>query len=294
MIQFEMKRFLNVARWDVTINRKFYLSQAAGLLVLAAFPVLLRYMMLWATGEVSLFGIGAGNGYPSDGLLGGGEALAVYYGIVTGCLPVVYLSYMLHNLARKQGRIAELTLPASNVERFVWHAAFCLVAPQVVFALSVLCADVLNLLFATLFGIFSQVSSLTLAWLHSYTLDTIGMLGGLDHPILVGAATILYALCYDSTFALGNAWKYRYNLIFTCMMHVLLWVALGVAMMFLAGIFFQVVGFDWLSHWDFDFNPNLTVVLVVVCLVELSLLVGIWALAYRLYCNAQVTSLRNR
>lgn len=294
MIQFDMKRFLNVARWDVTINRKFYLSQAAGLLVLAAFPVVLRYMLWWATGEVSLFGIGAGAGDPSDDLLGNGQALAVYYSIVTGFLPVVYLSYMFHNLVRKQGRIAELTLPASNVERFLWHAVFCLVAPQVVFALSVLCADVLNLLFATLFGILPQVSSLTLAWLHSDTLDSLRMLGEFGHPILVGAAAYLSSLCYISTFALGNAWKYRYNLIFTCMMHVLFWVGVSVVLMFLAGIFAQVVGFEWLSHFDFDFNPNVTVVLVVVCLVELSLLVGIWALTYRLYCNAQVTSRRNR
>lgn len=294
MIQFDMRRFLSVARWDVTVNRRFYLSQATGLLVLAAFPVVLRYMFGWAAGDLSLFGMSEDADLGHFGLTGDGDGLAVYYGIVNGCLPVVYLSYMFHNLVRKQGRIAELTLPASNVERFVWHAVFSLVAPQVVFALSVPCADVLNLLFAALFGILSQAHSLTLAWLRSDTLAVFSVLNAFDHSFLVYVAAVLSSFCFVSTFALGNAWKYRYNLIFTCMAHVLFWIVLSVVLMFLAGIFVQVGGLTWQGYWDFNFNPSVTTMLVVVCLAELSLLVGIWALTYKLYCNAQVTSRRNR
>lgn len=296
MIQFEMKRFQHVARWDMTINRKFYLNQAAGLFVLAIFPVILQYMFWWATGDVSLFGMGYDGGYPRFGLSSSVQALGTYYSIVTNVLPIVYLSYIFHNLVRKQGRIAEFTLPASNVERFTWHALFCLIAPQLVFFLSVLCADVLNLVFAALFGCLSHVESLTKALLFDNMDDfrIVRSFSFFSHPYLVYTIAILSSLCYVSTFALGNAWKYRYNLIFTCLAHVLFWMSLSLVIMFLAGFFMRFVSLDWLMIFDFKLPFDGTGILVLLCVLLLALLVGIWALTYRLYCNAQVTSRRNR
>ena len=295
MIQFEMKRFQHVARWDMTINRKFYLNQAAGLLLLAICPIVLQYMYWWAMGQVSLFGIGYDESYPALILPSSAQFMATFYSVVANVLPIVYLSYMFHNLVRKQGRIAELTLPASNVERFVWHALFCLIAPQVVFFLSVLCADVLNLMFAALFGCLSQVESLTKAMLG--LMGDFRIIGGIrlfSNPYLVYTIALLSSLCYMSTFALGNAWKYRYNLIFTCLAHVLFWMSLSLVIMFLAGFLMQLVDTDWLMMFDFEFPYDGTGILVLLCVLELALLVGIWALTYRLYCNAQVTSRRNR
>ena len=43
-----------------------------------------------------------------------------------------------------------------------------------------------------------------------------------------------------------------------------------------------------------NFNPNATVMFCLLDLFMLALLVGIWALTYKLYCDAQVTSRRNR
>ena len=55
MIQFEMKRFLSVARWDMTINKKFYMSQVACLLALAVSPVVFQYLLWWSSGSISIF-----------------------------------------------------------------------------------------------------------------------------------------------------------------------------------------------------------------------------------------------
>ena len=65
MIQFDMKRFLSVGRWDVTVNRRFYTNQATALLVLAVAPVVLRYLSAWAAGDVALFGMGTAALYPA-------------------------------------------------------------------------------------------------------------------------------------------------------------------------------------------------------------------------------------
>ena len=301
MIQFDMKRFLSVGRWDVTVNRRFYTNQAIALLVLAVAPVVLRYLSAWAAGDVALFGMDTAAHYPARVMGYWIAFLADFYQFVFWALPVVSLSYMFHNMVRKQGRIQELTLPASNVERFLWHLAFCLLAPMVVFFGSMLLADGINMLFAAVFGCFSQVRSLFCAFFAQHCSkpvdicsETVDICSETVNPLLSYSFGVLSMLCFMSTFALGNAWKYRYNLIFTCLMHVVLWFVLGICLMFLVGAFLQFAGYDSMAAWNFNFNPNPTVTFCLLNLFMLSLLVGIWALAYKLYCDAQVTTRRNR
>ncbi len=294
MIQFDMKRFLSVGRWDVTVNRRFYTNQATALLVLAVAPVVVRFLSAWAAGDVALFGRDAAALYPAMDMGYWIWFITGFYRFVFWVLPVVSLSYMLHNMVRKQGRIQELTLPASNVERFLWHLAFCLLAPMVVFFGSMLLADGLNMLFAAVFGIFSQVRSLTVAFFAQSSFMPADLGFGLAHSLLSHTFGVLSTLCFMSTFALGNAWKYRYNLIFTCLMHVLMWFVLGLCLMFFAGAFLQFAGYDCVADMNCNFNPNATVKFCLLDLFMLALLVGIWALTYKLYCDAQVTSRRNR
>lgn len=294
MIQFDMKRFLSVGRWDVTVNKRFYTNHAIALLVLAVAPVLVRFLSAWAAGDVALFGSDAAARYPAMDMGYWIKFITGFYRFVFWVLPVVSLSYMFHNMVHKQVRIQELTLPASNVERFLWHLAFSLLAPMVVFFGSMLLADGLNMLFAAVFGIFSQVRSLTVAFFEQSGFMPIDLGFGLVHPLLSHTFGVLCQLCFISTFALGNAWKYRYNLIFTCLMHVVMWFVLGLCLMFLAGAFLRFAGYDCIADMDCNFNPNATVMFCLLDIFMLSLLVGIWRLTYKLYCDAQVTSRRNR
>lgn len=294
MIQFDMNRFLSVGRWDVTVNRRFYTNQAIALLVLAVAPVVLRYLSAWAAGDVALFGMGTAALYPAMDMGYWIGFMTGFYRFVFWVLPVVSLSYMLHNMVRKQGRIQELTLPASNVERFLWHLAFCLLAPMVVFFGSMLQADGINMLFAAVFGCFSQVRSLICAFFVRPCSMPVDFSSGMGHPLLGHSFEVLSMLCFMSTFALGNAWKYRYNLIFTCLVYVVLWLVSGICLMFLAGAFLQFAGYDCFADTYCNFDPNGTVMFCLLDLFMLALLVGIWALTYKLYCDAQVTSRRNR
>lgn len=294
MIQFDMKRFLSVGRWDVTVNRRFYTNQAIALLVLVVAPMVLRYLSAWAAGDVALFGMGTAALNPAMDMGYWIGFIMGFYRFVFWALPVVSLSYMLHNMVRKQGRIQELTLPASNVERFLWHLAFCLLAPMVVFFGSMLLADGINMLFAAVFGCFSQVRSLICAFFVRPCFMPVDFSSGMGHPLLGHSFEVLSMLCFMSTFALGNAWKYRYNLIFTCLVYVVLWLVSGICLMFLAGAFLQFAGYDCFADTYCNFDPNGTVMFCLLDLFMLALLVGIWALTYKLYCDAQVTSRRNR
>lgn len=294
MIQFDMKRFLSVGRWDVTVNRRFYTNQAIALLVLVVAPVVLRYLSAWAAGDVALFGMGTAALNPAMDMGYWIGFIMGFYRFVFWALPVVSLSYMLHNMVRKQGRIQELTLPASNVERFLWHLAFCLLAPMVVFFGSMLLADGINMLFAAVFGCFSQVRSLICAFFVRPCFMPVDFSSGMGHPLLGHSFEVLSMLCFMSTFALGNAWKYRYNLIFTCLVHVVLWLVSGICLMFFAGAFLQFAGYDCIADMNCNFTPNATVMFCLLDLFMLALLVGIWRLTYKLYCDAQVTSRRNR
>ena len=68
---------------------------------------------------------------------------------------------MFHNLRNRQGRIAELTLPASNIERFLWHAFVVLVGAHVWFLMSVGLAEILNAILVSVtfdFGDYEYVS----------------------------------------------------------------------------------------------------------------------------------------
>ena len=71
--------------------------------------------------------------------------------------------FMFHNLVTKQGRISELTLPATNLERFLWHAGCSFLGTISVFMASVVVADIVHaILGLVVFGI-TDPQSITLA-----------------------------------------------------------------------------------------------------------------------------------
>ena len=89
MIQFDMKRFLSVGRWDVTVNRRFYTNQAIALLVLTVAPVVMRFLLAWAAGDVALFGRDAAARYPAMDMGYRIGFITGFYRFVFWVLPVV-------------------------------------------------------------------------------------------------------------------------------------------------------------------------------------------------------------
>ena len=121
MNNFNITRFKNVARWDLTINKSFYRNFAfvvsGTILAITLFGLFFRWILMT-------------QGNPSDEFSTvGGTAMVIAYAI--GIIMCVSAGCLLHNLRNKQGRISSLTLPATNLEKFLWHTLLMIVGMYV-------------------------------------------------------------------------------------------------------------------------------------------------------------------
>jgi len=282
MKQFNFHRFINVARWDLTINSRFYLRSSLLVVALCCFPILL----------VDLYAILSGNVDVSREVK---YNTNIFVGLISfvGCAYTVIASgYMFHNLVTKQGRINELTLPATNLEKFVWHFLVIAIGTQIVWFAGVICADLLHsffrLDFPTFLGISSQTHSMTLESLAAYFNWKECTINGYNmFPLLM-----LMIYCFVRTFSLMNAWKYKHNIPLTVLLHFVLNNVLGlIIIIFLTSKFANSRAFmEFIEKLD-ELNPD---VIIVGLYVFFALLYcGILYLTYHLYTRAQLTTKRN-
>lgn len=281
MKNFNTSRFLSVARWDLVVNRAFYIKTSLAMIGCAALPVIFYYLS-------HFIDHGIGNG--KDACFTDTDFfIPVLISWFTCCMIVGMYGFMFHNLRNRQGRISELTLPASNLERFLWHAMMVVILTQVLMVLSVVVTDVLRMVMSLVvcggtpsYLLTSKVLSTTYDGIPQallYDGNTLSIIQYLIGPML--------SFAFMSTFALVNAWKYRYNIAYTILFHILLWIGI----MFLIAIFVPAFGgiLKGVSSLDIDFPGMIYItasLVFILCCV-------IWWLTYRLYCRAQVTTKRN-
>ena len=291
MKNFDIKRFCAVARWDLTINRAFYNKMAMAIAACSILPVLFYHAIEMLDKVTDSDGVG--KSYSS--FMGDLEVISVFISVFSGIALTVVLGFMFHNLRNRQGRIAELTLPASNIERFLWHAFVVLVGAHVWFLMSVGLAEILNALLVSVtfnFGDYEYVSLTAMVCDNFYkTLPTAMVF---DESFHLGAyvAIILSSLLSISVYPLINAWKYRHNIAYTILFYILAWLML--IMLITACAAFAAIC-SWDVAWFFGFLENVpSWCLVIILNVFLSgLLFLMWRCTYRMYCKAQITTRRN-
>ncbi len=285
MKRFDIKRFVNVARWDLAVNRPFYTKMFMLIAACVLIPVLLRY---------GFFLTGAFNWVQFEGEIPDEvDMMAVRIMFFSCIMYVVAMGYMFHNLRDRQGRINELTLPATNLERFLWHAIFAVVGPTLSLLVSVVIADLAHVILG--WAVMGQHSfkSLTLALFDN--MDNIPLLNFHDEDGLSRSGSLFMLLMgwsFTSTFALGNAWKYRHNVVFTLLFHI----ALGLLCTFVMGFVMAFVYDKWSGFEGFFLYLSQHRWILQTLLIGFALIVfcAIWVLTYILYCKAQITSKRNR
>lgn len=287
MKAFDFSRFLNVARWDLTINRKFYIRQLVVIAGCVLVPIIINYV-------VQLYGYWLVSSDMSfaeyrESVASGFYSVTwwvVYYRILLVAALIQMFCYMFHNLVTKQGSISELTLPATNSERFLWHAGCSFFGTLLVFMGSILVADLVHAILGwALFGV-TNPQSITLA-----TWDVFSFafrdLKYTNNIALVCFATFGF-LGQLSTFSLGSAFKYRHTFGYVLLFHIALQIV-SLLLVGMFGLFVAKNNFDiqiiadlpsWLGAWFLA-----TLAIVIFCLI--------WWLTYRLYCRAQITTRRN-
>ncbi len=278
--QFNFKRFLNVARWDLSVNSKFYTRSALLMVAVICMPVVLYYLYSMVMKSYLSFAT----------IYDTAEGFATVINLIGLAYMIIASGYMFHNLLTKQGRINELTLPATNLERFIWHAVVVIVGVDVVFFAGVLTADLLHVLFRLPIPN-AEIHSITLAAynydfselleLDQFNKNTFGLI----------VFFFLMALCYVRSFSLVNAWKYRYNIPLTFFIYFLIQTFLPLLVLFIVTQFISPEFVSNLLNWLNE--KSITFWIVCLDIIAALLYVGIWLLTYRLYKRAQLTTKRN-
>ena len=280
MKQFSIKRFANVARWDLSVNSKFYTRSALLMVAVICMPVVLYYLYSMVMKSYLSFAT----------IYDTAEGFATVINLIGLAYMIIASGYMFHNLLTKQGRINELTLPATNLERFIWHAVVVIVGVDVVFFAGVLTADLLHVLFRLPIPN-AEIHSITLAAynydfsklleLDEFNKNTFGLI----------VFFFLMALCYVRSFSLVNAWKYRYNIPLTFFIYFLIQTFLPLLVLFIVTQFISPEFVSNLLNWLNE--KSITFWIVCLDIIAALLYVGIWLLTYRLYKRAQLTTKRN-
>ena len=291
MKDFNITRFCAVARWDLTINRAFYNKMAMAIAACSILPVLFYH----AIEMLDKFTDSDGVGKSYSSFLMDLEFMSIFISVFSGIALTVVLGFMFHNLRNRQGRISELTLPASNIERFLWHALVVLVGAHVWFLMSVALAEILNAILVAVtfnFGDYEYVSLTAKVCENFYSILPTAMV--FDDGFHLGAyvAIILASLLGVSVYPLVNAWKYRHNIAYTILFYILAWLLM---LVFLSACAAFASFCSWDMSWLYgSFEGLAPWSLVLIIDVHLAcFLYVMWRCTYRLYCKAQLTTRRN-
>ena len=281
MKQFNFHRFIDVARWDLTINSKFYLRSSILVIALCCFPILMYNFYSLFTGKYFDF--------YTTGVHDSIEPFVLMICMVGMLYSIIASGYMFHNLVTRQGRINELTLPATNLEKFVWHFLVIAVGTLIVYNIGVVCADLLHSFFRIGFGshtrsITAEMFSTEFTW---KVYKEIKFHGYYMMPLLC-----LMTYCFVRTFSLVNAWKYKHNIPLTVLLHFVLNNVLGlIVIIFVTSKFANSRAFmDFIEKLD-GLNPDAIIIGLYVFFALLYC--GILYLTYHLYTRAQLTTKRN-
>ena len=286
MKQFNIKRFLNVARWDLTVNSKFYTRSAILMMAFISTPIVLFYLYNMLFKGFLLMG------NTSDNVEGFAKTIA----LIGISYTVISAGYMFHSLLTKQGRISELTLPATNLERFLWHVVVILIGVPLVFFFGVVVADFLHFLFRLMITN-ADIQSLTVTyywdsyseWSTSQRPEVNDFMENYGYEMV--AAFYIWACCYTRSFSLFNAWKYKYNIPLTFLFYFILSAILPLVLLFIGTIFFS--GENVFSFIEWLRNIGGHAIIGCVSIIGILVYIGIWLLTYRLYTRAQLTTKRN-
>lgn len=295
MKNFDINRFKSFALYDLTINQKYYRSQAMITILVLMGITLTCFLFRWMMCDI------VGNDVPFMDYRETNATIAMLVA-ATSIIMIVLAGCTFHNLLTKQGRINELTLPATSLEKFTWHVCLNVFGGIALCMVGLLCADALNaVLMAMTFPLDGQ-HSLFLQCIDAMTLNNLktilSQLHGEDSfgmRMLSGGILLMITstVCQLCAFVYGNSVKYRNNIIWT---YATIQVITIVAVTFVIEFIFQF--FKNIKH-DFSFTSydiesffHFTVYGLSFFFAALSALL-LWR-AYVRYTKAVITSKRNK
>ncbi|MBO4450906.1 MAG: hypothetical protein J5770_00635 [Bacteroidaceae bacterium] len=312
MSTFNTKRFANYANFDLTINKNFYRNLALVLFFTIVGIVVLSFFMRWLTYQMS-----APSGIYNDLTLTSLVVIVIMQFslyIAGGCT--------LHPLRNKQGRITNLTMPATNLEKYTWHVLVCVIGAIVVSVVSVAVADLINYLMTiAVFKSGEGVQSLFVSVFSNTTGTAIQNFTNQMHASMNGVtitdstyvspqdmvlgnildaslfATWAGIFCTTSIYAFGNSLKYKFNLPITYI--ILKAIEFLFAIILFVGMIWFTANIDTMDRMFAEetmraFFENFHIYLYVWGSLSILAGIGFFVWAYNRYTKAQLCNKLNR
>jgi hypothetical protein len=309
MSNFDTKRFARYANFDLTINKNFYRNLALVLFFTIVGIVVFSFFMRWLTYQVSA---------PS----------LIYNDLtMTALVVMVIMQYSLHigagctlhPLRNKQGRITNLTIPATNLEKYSWHVLICVFGALVVGIISVAFADLVNYLMTI--AVFKDTEGVQSLFANVFANSTgaavnnffqqmhMSMNGQTVDPTYVSPqeailgriltaslfATWAHIFCTTSFYAFCNSLKYKFNIPLTYIFLQLVGFILGILM--LIGMIWFTSNVERLGIDDETmraFLENFHIYLYILGSISILAGIGFFVWAYRRYTKAQLSNRWNK
>lgn len=297
-------RFLDYARYDLTIHFPFYrslaLTTAVVMLAMTLFGFIIRWWMskMVYEGEFGSYSV---------------DLMVIALLFVMSVMHIVFWGCFNHPLRVRQDRLKTLTLPVTNGERFLWHTLLPLVGGSVLLFLCLLLCDGLNALLSLIAG-FDKVYSLTAGVFSMLSLSDYTGFSAIGEPVeeianefmTMPNSSVYFAFVLLNTLSLvwtwsayvyGNQVKYHYNLLWTTLG---LWALQAV----LSFVFFIFV--DWLTVYDNEVDNYLSgldrdsvakIISGMFWTVDFLMVTTgalLWWFSWKRFKNAQITTRLNR
>ena len=320
-MNFNKERFIHFAQYDLTINKTFYRNIA-----LFTFIATIGITILCFLGRYLIYQnfivLGADGGNfandPNDLMHYKNMDVTVQYlaGFISFMM-CIFAGCWAHNLRTKQGRINELTLPATNLEKFVWHAGLMIIGGGLLCLLSLLLADGVNaLLTMAVYGYENGIPSLAVAV--GKTCDMSGFADQLNLSIHVnstggittnvneyeitisilkalGLANLTSIFLNTMIFMFGNALKYKYNIILTYVILQAIGTVVGIAGAIIFALQLSGSHAYWPQYFgDMAFLEHVPTWIYIWSAINILLSAFFAWKSYQLYKKAQITSSFNK
>lgn len=293
----------NFAKYDLTINKVFYRNMIIMSLCIAVGISALGFM-----GRYMLYSSATAMGpvMPYDyAHFRNPQVTMVFLSIFIGMLPCIFAGCTFHNLRKKQGRITELTLPANNKEKYVWHLIVSIGFGFLLTLASVLLADLFNYLLhicvfgneytysmtAKMFDILSiNIPEAELAQ-QATKFPIYSLLSSMRLLIITSSIMGTCAYIY------GNSVKYHYNIIITygIMLGASIILAIGISVIFgAAHVNVEGDKIKGMSTDEIGMMNDLTILFYCLAAAFATIAgICVWR-SYKRYCNAQITTATNK
>lgn len=281
-----MKKFLDYARWDLTIRRSTYIRVIGMMALIASFPTiayLIRLVLNAFQGNMAFLPMLV-PGWNED------ATASTFF--VVGPVQALAIAFMFTTLRERPARLSEFMLPAPNWMKFLWRALLVTVGAIVAGQLTLIALGLIRYIFTVLFVGFGNADLMIWAQDVNFSeffrnlkeanqglaLET----GGLIPSLYVASLMMMICgLAFRAVFVLTSAFKYRRGVLYGLLVH---------------GIVFLILMYIAVNNTDVnpDFTPKeFGWTCYLITFVHLLILVVCWWGAWRLYRNAQLTTRRN-